>query len=239
MPPVCEGIEPFTITAGTNTTGASGTGTYTGNGINASGLFNPQLAKPGDHLLRYTFIASNLCSSFNENSIKVFSQPSVNAGPDRTLLEGGFITINATASGNNLSYLWSPASGMDNPMALNPKASPANDQLYLLTVTSSDNCSSSDDVLIKVLKTPVIPNAFSPNGDGINDTWTIRYLDSYPGVEVQLFDRYGQLVYHNVGYSIPWNGTKNGVPLPAGTYYYIIDRKVALNKLIGSVTIIR
>jgi gliding motility-associated-like protein len=239
IPPVCEGIDPFTITAGTNATGAPGTGVYTGNGINASGLFNPQLAKPGDHLLRYTFIASNQCSSYDENSITVFSQPAVNAGPDRTVLEGGFITINPTAPGNNLSFLWSPSSGLDNPTALNPKASPANDQLYLLTVTSSDNCSSSDDVFIKVLKTPVIPNAFSPNGDGINDTWIIRYLDSYPGVDVQLFDRYGQLVYHNVGYSIPWNGTKNGIPLPVGTYYYIIDRKVALNKLIGSVTIIR
>lgn len=239
MAPVCEGIDPFVITAAADTTGAAGTGTYSGNGVSANGLFDPREATPGQHLLHYTFVASNGCSSFADQTIIVFAQPVVNAGPDRTVLEGGFITIAATASGNALSYLWSPAAGLDNPRLLSPKASPANDQAYLLTATSSDNCSGTDEVFVKVLHTPVIPNAFSPNGDGINDSWNIRYLDSYPGVDVQVFDRYGRLTYHSVGYNTPWDGTRSGRPVPVGTYYYIIDRKVNASKLTGSVTVIR
>jgi len=93
---------------------------------------------------------------------------------------------------------------------------------------------------ITVLKTPLVPNAFSPNGDGINDTWVINYLNSYPSVTVQVFNRYGQVVFFSNGYGTNWDGNSNGKPLPVGTYYYIIDRKVAgAGKLTGWVEIIR
>jgi gliding motility-associated-like protein len=94
-------------------------------------------------------------------------------------------------------------------------------------------------VFIKVLFSPVIPTAFSPNGDGINDTWTIRYLDSYPGATVKVFDRYGRLVYNSVGYNSPWNGNFNGAQLPTGVYYYVIDPKNGRKVMQGSVTLIR
>ncbi|CAN5474446.1 hypothetical protein BH10BAC3_BH10BAC3_03230 [soil metagenome] len=237
--PVCEGIDPFIITAAANVTGSAGTGIYSGSAISPNGLFDPLAAMPGQHIIRYTFVATNNCSSFAEQTIVVYQQPIVNAGPDRTVLEGGFITLNATASGNNLSYLWSPGIAIENTHVLTPKVYPVNDQTYLLTATSSDNCISTDGVFVTVLKTPIVPNVFSPNGDGINDTWIIRYLDSYPGVDILVFDRYGQQVYHNIGYNNPWDGNRNGKPLPIGTYYYIIDRKVTATRLTGSVTIIR
>ena len=107
-----------------------------------------------------------------------------------------------------------------------PKVSPVDDITYNLTVTSADGCVNSDIVFVKVLKTPVIPNAFSPNGDGINETWVIQYLNSYPNVDVAIFNRYGQSVFHSSGYGKNWDGTYNGKVLPVGTYYYIIDRRV-------------
>ncbi|QEC69901.1 T9SS type B sorting domain-containing protein [Panacibacter ginsenosidivorans] len=239
MNAVCEGITPFTITQAREINGISGTGIFSGSGVSANGLFNPQAAGNGVHSIVYTYTADNGCKDATAQSILVYPQPTVNAGPDRTLLEGGFITIDATATGNNITYLWTPNTAIENNLVITPKVNPVDDITYTLTVKSADNCISKDDVFIKVLKTPLIPNAFSPNGDGINDTWIINYLDSYPGVTVQVYNRYGQVVYRSVGYSKAWDGTFNGTPLPVGTYYYIIDRKVAAPKLSGWVAILR
>ena len=96
-----------------------------------------------------------------------------------------------------------------------------------------------DSIFITVLKSPVIPNGFSPNGDGINDTWKIKYLDSYPGATVDVYNRYGQPVFHSYGYSTEWDGSTNGKPLPIGTYYYVINPKNGKPIFSGSVTIIR
>jgi len=86
-----------------------------------------------------------------------------------------------------------------------------------------------------------IPNAFSPNGDGINDTWQIPSLSAYPHLTITIFDRYGRKVFNSTGYKKAWNGTSNGKPLPTGTYYYIINTNADLSSktLSGSVTILR
>jgi gliding motility-associated-like protein len=239
MNAVCEGITPFTITQASEINGISGTGIFSGSGVSANGLFNPQVAGNGVHSILYTFTADNGCTDATAQSILVYPQPTANAGPDRTLLEGGFIIIDATANGNNPAYLWTPNIAVENNQVIDPKVNPVNDITYTLTVTSADNCITKDDVFVKVLKTPKVPNAFSPNGDGINDKWMIDYLDSYPDVNVQVFNRYGQTIYRSVGYNKPWDGTFNGTPLPVGTYYYVIDRKVAAPKLSGWVAILR
>lgn len=236
---VCTNIDPFTITEAREINGISGTGVFGGSSISSSGLFNPQVAGEGLHTITYTFTAANGCTDTASQTINVYPQPTVNAGADRTLLEGGFIIIDATASGNNITYLWTPNTAIENTHVLAAKVNPVDDITYTLSVTSADGCTNKDDVFVKVLKTPKIPNAFSPNGDGINDKWIINYLDSYPGVTVQVYNRYGQAVYHSVNYDKPWDGTYNGSPLPVGTYYYIIDRKIAAPKLSGWVTILR
>ncbi|HSC39762.1 MAG TPA: gliding motility-associated C-terminal domain-containing protein, partial [Chitinophagaceae bacterium] len=151
----------------------------------------------------------------------------------------GSVVLEATASGNQLSYSWTPVSNLDNPKLLNPTCTAPADITYLLTATSADGCSASDDVVVKILKNIKVPNAFSPNGDGINDTWVIQYLDSYPGCTVDVFNRYGQSVYHSTGYTKPWDGRVNGQPLPIGTYYWIINPKNGRQQVNGAVTIIR
>ena len=113
------------------------------------------------------------------------------------------------------------------------------DIVYTLTVTASGNCKASDDVLVKILKAPRIPNTFSPNGDGINDKWVIKYLDTYPGGTVEIFNRYGQLIFRSVGYGVPWDGTVNGKQVPIGTYYYIVDPKNGRKIMSGYVDVIR
>ncbi|WP_153796976.1 gliding motility-associated C-terminal domain-containing protein [Foetidibacter luteolus] len=69
------------------------------------------------------------------------------------------------------------------------------------------------------------PNVFSPNGDGINDTWVIKQVGFVTIQSIIIFNRYGQQVHTMRDLNIPWNGTSNGKPLPVGTYYYVIQAK--------------
>jgi gliding motility-associated-like protein len=84
-----------------------------------------------------------------------------------------------------------------------------------------------------------VPNAFSPNGDGVHDTWDITNLIDYPGCTVEVFNRYGQRVYYSAGYGTPWNGNVGGKPLPMATYYYVIHLKNGFAPRTGSVTIVK
>ena len=84
----------------------------------------------------------------------------------------------------------------------------------------------------------VIPNTFTPNGDGINDLWNITALTYHPECLVRVFNRYGQQVFESKGYNKPWDGTNNNSTLPTGTYYYIIDLKNGTRPLGGYVAIV-
>src|SRR5207253_370207 len=116
---------------------------------------------------------------------------------------------------------------------------PTDSITYKLTATSTGGCEGSGQVTILILKTLGIPNAFSPNGDGINDTWNIASLASYPNCTVEIFNRYGTKVYNSIGYSKPWDGTFNGSSLPVGVYYYIINPKNGRRPYTGNVTILK
>jgi len=85
----------------------------------------------------------------------------------------------------------------------------------------------------------VVPNTFTPNGDGINDTWNLPALLSYPNCTVNIYDRYGQMVFHSIGYSTPWDGRYNSKNVPTGVYYYLIDRKNKAELVSGSLTLLR
>ena len=84
----------------------------------------------------------------------------------------------------------------------------------------------------------IIPNTFTPNNDGINDTWNIAGIEDDGTTVMNIFNRYGQLVYHNKGYYQPWNGCYGGKPLPSGTYYYVLSLKNNTKNFSGPITII-
>ena len=129
---------------------------------------------------------------------------------------------------------------MNNSTILNPVVTPDHDYTYKLNVSSAMGCgTASDSVFIRVYKKITIPNVFSPNGDGINDTWNILQLNTYPEADLSVFNRYGQKVYESAGYANQWDGKLKGKHLPLGTYYYIIDLKNGLKPFSGWVMILK
>ncbi|MEJ7560551.1 MAG: gliding motility-associated C-terminal domain-containing protein [Pedobacter sp.] len=95
------------------------------------------------------------------------------------------------------------------------------------------------DILDANICNAIIPTAFSPNGDGINDTWKIPMLVRYPKSKMSIYNRFGVRIFEAMGYELPWNGNHEGKPLPAGIYYYIIDLKPEHIKMSGSVAILK
>lgn len=87
---------------------------------------------------------------------------------------------------------------------------------------------------------PEIPDAFSPNGDGINDVWNIIGKDSYPDIEVTVYNRWGQTVWKSVrGYPVPWDGRSRSEDLPVDSYHYAIELNNGYRPVIGTITLIR
>jgi gliding motility-associated-like protein len=240
---VCIG-DPFRFTDNTNQQGGTGTqwNWNMGDGNNRTGAsINYTYATAGTYTVNLFTLNNFGCRSTTySTSITVHPYPVVDAGPGRLVLEGGQITLQPVVSGNDLSFNWTPVLYfISSNTILNPTIRGVDDIRYLLTVTARGGCADTSSVFIKVLKTPAVPNVFSPNGDGIHDKWEIQYLDTYLGCTIDLYNRYGQLIYHSNGYPSPWDGTIIGKPVPVGTYYYIINPKNGRKPLTGYVDILR
>lgn len=236
---VCDNSSPVNIAQAALVPGLQGSFSYFGMGVSTGGLLDPRIAGAGNDTLFFKFNASNLCMDSGYQTINVIPSPIVNAGPDLYVLQNENTLIDATASGIDLHYKWYPPTFLNYDTILKPICSPANDIFYTLTVTGKGGCINSSQVAVKILPNPNIPNAFSPNGDGLNDYWGIQYLSLYPKCDVRIFDRFGQLIFHSIGYSKPWDGTYQGKQLPIGVYCYIIDTKRQKNLFTGIVTLIR
>lgn len=112
---------------------------------------------------------------------------------------------------------------------------------YSVSVTDAAYCKSLTTIQLEMGYGSIsIPNAFTPNGDGTNDTWIVGALTDYPDAVVQIFDRSGKLVFESpAGYPEPWDGTSNGEILPMGTYYYVIKLNDFLDLVTGYLTLLR
>jgi gliding motility-associated-like protein len=113
--------------------------------------------------------------------------------------------------------------------------------LYIIYALDDKSC-KSDTIQVRVFSLTTelkIYDAFSPNGDGVNDAWNIENISKYPNCKVIIFNSWGNHVFSSNGYSEPWNGSYKGKELPAGTYYYIIDLGDGSDELSGPVSIVR
>jgi gliding motility-associated-like protein len=180
------------------------------------------------------------CSSLPAGkTITVHRQPVIDAGPSFTVKAGTRVQFAATANASSYKFQWWPVMGLSNAADLSPSLTVTADVMYKLTATGEFNCTASDSLLVKVLRAIEPPNAFTPNGDGVHDFWEIGYLAEYTDAVIDVYNRYGQQVYHTKGYTAPWDGRMNGKDLPSGTYYYIINLGTGGKPMTGPVTIIR
>lgn len=162
------------------------------------------------------------------------------AGDTRYVLQGHTITLNPVVGSENVTYEWTPATGLDNTTAKNPVVTGDQDITYQLKITDKSNgCVNYSQVAIKVSPVINISNTFTPNGDGINDYWEIKGLVAYENCTVDVYNRYGQPLFHSVGYPKPWDGTYQGKQAPSGTYYYVVNTKMNNVVLSGYVVILR
>lgn len=163
-----------------------------------------------------------------------------NAGRDTSIFFGSNVNINAI-QGSGASLFWIPGSTLSDSTTINPVAFPDVTTTYTLNTTNAQGCRCLDRVTIRVVPLINIPNTFTPNGDGNNDIWIIENTALYEDVEVFVFNRWGDRVFHKNNYK-PGDEWDGGL-LPAATYYYIIRFKYLgddeIFEYTGGITIIR
>jgi gliding motility-associated-like protein len=192
-------------------------------------------AAAGSYVVHLT--NSQGCDSSAMLNLNLLLQPTISLQDTFRVWLGNQITLNSAIT-NSIAFKWYPKIFLDYDSIEKPICFPLYNQKYNLIATSIDGCEATRNTYVKLYKDLLIVNAFSPNGDGINDVWDLSVLSDFSNITVKVFDRGGNVVFESRGYSKPWNGTRNGQPLPIGTYYYVIDVP-NYKKMGGSITILR
>ncbi len=208
-------------------------------GLSDPNIANP-IANPSQTTLYTVAVSNGTCETLAEVNVTVHKNPKAETGVDKKILRGNSIVIEGIPEGEDITYFWSPSNDLDDPNSLNPVASPKSDMTYTFNVVSNKGCvTATADIFIKVYEKVEVPSSFSPNGDGINDTWSIIAIDTFAEPKVRVVNRYGEKVFESYGYKIPWDGKYKGKDLPPGVYYYLIYLNTDLKPLSGSLTVIR
>jgi len=200
----------------------------------------------------YTIVLTDALGCSEAVTVEV-GQPApliVDAGADQTIKLGFETRLRAIPNDPGVSYQWSPPDALSCIDCPNPVASPLAPTPYTVTVVDQRGCSTMDSLLVDVLlDRPVyIPNAFSPNGDGLNDYFT---LFSGPAAEqilsLRIFDRWGELIFE--GENIPlneesaaWDGTFRGQKLGSGVFVFVAEVAFVNGEIIqytGDVSLLR
>jgi gliding motility-associated-like protein len=201
-------------------------------------------ARP-DSAQEYAFIVKDGygCNFVVSDTMEVFIQPAVPAfaGNDTIAMLNKPHQLHATGG---VQYLWSPAGPLNNASSSDPVAVLRVDTYFKVLVTDAIGCTATDDIFIKVYEGPTfyLPNAFSPNGDGLNDIF--RPIPS--GIKsityFRIFNRYGQIMFETNQYLKGWDGTFKGKPQLPDTYVWIIKGINTFGRTVedkGTVTLIR
>lgn len=164
----------------------------------------------------YSSVANSM-GCLKPASFNVATKPlaTVSLGKDTTLCNNTDYLLKVSYP--QASFLWSNGSADTFLVAKMPG-------IYWVE-SSLNNCMFRDSVEVKYQKCDcetILPNAFSPNGDGINDVFVPKMECMPVNYQLSIFNRYGQPVFETKSFQQGWDGRKNGQPLPVGTYYYIL-----------------
>ena len=156
--------------------------------------------------------------------------------PDNNVAPGSTITLSSSASFSE--YLWTNEFGD----TLSTEREFMYDDItqstwFWVYVENANGCKDYDSLYVVVGSQPV--DAFSPNGDGFNDYWFVEDIDQFSGNKVQIYNRWGELIFEDSCSPNCWDGKIDGKDAPIGAYYYIIDHNDGTELLKGSITLIR
>jgi gliding motility-associated-like protein len=197
-------------------------------GLSATDIADP-VARPEDSTVVYEVVGGDSLGCFSDTlrvKVVLLPAPAVSAGPDETVQAGTPVTLAGAATGDVVSWLWTPATYLSCTDCAQPVCTPKEPEQYIATVTGGDGCTASDTVVVSLLcdESKVrIPDAFTPNGDGHNDRWNILGISEVN--HLVIFDRWGEKVFERDHYypadaGAGWDGTVDGRPAPAGVYVY-------------------
>ncbi len=189
--------------------------------LNADDISNP-VSKPLSSITY--FVDSYIGSCVDEDTITltVLPLPLADAGADVTINQGEATQLTATGGA---VYMWQPSSTLNNPGLADPMASPLNTITYTVTVTGSNGCSAIDSVTVTVthLHQIIAPDAFTPNGDGLNDVFQFFTRGIAQITSVKIFDRWGEILFQSPSNETQWDGTFKGLDCGIETYVYLIN----------------
>ena len=186
------------------------------------------------------YVTSAACKDTATVVVNVNDQPVASVTMDAYLvLAGKSTTLHGTGAGIGGTYDWTPPTSLNDPTVQDPIATPTSTTTYLLTVTNASGCWDTASTTLKTAIDITFPNGITPNADGRNDTWAIDLIEQFPQCQVEIYNRWGQLLFQSTGYVQQWDGIFDGKPLPVGTYYYIIDLGPGLKKFTGPITLMR
>lgn len=197
-------------------------------GLNNAGIANP-IASPGDSRGYTVTITESFCnqSLTLDASVIVLPSPVVSASKSNDIdCSQGNAQLNARGANG---YAWFPSGSLSNPAIFNPVASPDVSTEYIVMGTDLEGCTGFDTVVVKVEKVNnsdyLIPNAFTPNNDGLNDCLKIKYWGIVNEFEFSIFNRWGERLFFTKDPNRCWDGTYKGVLQNGGVYVYMIKAK--------------
>ncbi len=156
----------------------------------------------------------------------------VDAGKDTTILAGQSVVLKGS-SDKAIDFSWTPTQSLSNPNIAQPIARPQETTKYTLTASNESGCPTTASVTINVMPLLYIPTAFSPNNDGLNDDFKIENVRFYPESTVEIYNRWGNIIFFSEGYNAAWDGQN----AENATYSYIIRTKFKIYK--GLVEVLR
>jgi len=177
------------------------------------------------------------CKKSDSMYLTVHPIPVVNLGKDTSLC--GIETITLDGGSDGVTYNWSNGQTSSEITVFEGL------QKISVSVINEFGCVNQDEILIGACSVEEyfkkMPTAFTPNGDGKNDVWNIPELQTFPLAVVEIYDRWGTLVFRSEsGYSKPWDGNSSGKEMPMDSYYYVINlNSPGLEPLAGTVTLIK
>ncbi len=148
---------------------------------------------------------------------------SISSPDSYSLWLGESVDLGVSVSGANsdLTYVWEPTDGLSCTDCENPTASPTENTTYTLTITDENGCTSSTEIAIELQfeRNLYVPNAFTPNNDGVNDVFLV-YGGAIEEFQLIIYDRWGEEVFLSNDISVGWDGEYKGEALGPGVYMF-------------------